>query len=577
MATYYWVGGDGTWDNANTTNWSNASGGASGFGPPTSSDTAIFDSSSGTGICTTAATASVSDVTLNSSTLGLTLGASLSMGGNFTLTAGTLSLASYTLTCYVFSSSNANTRAIAFGSGNITITANATTIWNIGIATGFSYTGTPVVNCIYAGATGTRTITNCTSGVRSTTQSVSFNITAGTDIVTVGTSYCFNLNFTGFSGTWSNTATRLAGSLVVSSSMTVTAGASIVYFDAIVGSGTQKITTNGKTLDFPIYVGTGATNPTFQLQDNCTIGSTRTFLLSSGTLDLNNLTLSTGIFSSSGTDTRSIAFGTGNITLTGNNATVCSFATVTNFSYTGTPTVNLTYAGSTGIRTIAFGSTSGATELNSLNFNILSGSDSISISTVGRVKSLDFTGFSGILLNRTIICFGSLTLSNTMTIEASTNVISFNATSGIQQITTNGVTVDKPITFNGIGGTFAFQDGLTQGSTRAFTVTNGTVQLKNGVTSTVGAFATSGTTQKFLQSTTPGSQATLSQASGTVNASYLTIQDINATGGAEWDAFTNQNNIDAGNNDGWDFGISPVVGGAEYTYSMRSFTQPRRF
>jgi hypothetical protein len=74
-----------------------------------------------------------------------------------------------------------------------------------------------------------------------------------------------------------------------------------------------------------------------------------------------------------------------------------------------------------------------------------------------------------------------------------------------------------------------------------------------------------------------GSQATLSQASGTVDVSYLTIQDINATGVATWNAYVNQQNIDAGNNDGWDFGISPVIGGAEYTYQLRSFTEMRQF
>jgi hypothetical protein len=46
MATYYWRGGSGTWNGSSTTNWSNASGGAGGFGPPTSSDAVIFDSAS---------------------------------------------------------------------------------------------------------------------------------------------------------------------------------------------------------------------------------------------------------------------------------------------------------------------------------------------------------------------------------------------------------------------------------------------------------------------------------------------------------------------------------------------------
>jgi hypothetical protein len=57
----------------------------------------------------------------------------------------------------------------------------------------------------------------------------------------------------------------------------------------------------------------------------------------------------------------------------------------------------------------------------------------------------------------------------------------------------------------------------------------------------------------------------------------LTIQDITAIGGATFNAYTDQSNVDAGNVDGWDFGISPIIGGAEYTYALRSFTQHGRF
>jgi len=46
MATYYWRGGSGTWNNVNTANWSTSSGGAGGFGPPTREDAVIFDSAS---------------------------------------------------------------------------------------------------------------------------------------------------------------------------------------------------------------------------------------------------------------------------------------------------------------------------------------------------------------------------------------------------------------------------------------------------------------------------------------------------------------------------------------------------
>jgi hypothetical protein len=47
MATYYWVGGNGTWDNVTTTNWSLTSGGSGGAGVPTSADDVVVDSSSG--------------------------------------------------------------------------------------------------------------------------------------------------------------------------------------------------------------------------------------------------------------------------------------------------------------------------------------------------------------------------------------------------------------------------------------------------------------------------------------------------------------------------------------------------
>jgi hypothetical protein len=293
----------------------------------------------------------------------------------------------------------------------------------------------------------------------------------------------------------------------------------------------------------------------------CTAAGTLT--LTTGTITLNTFTLTCGIFSSTSSSTRSIAFGTGKFNITGNNATVWTTATVTGFSYTGTPTVEFTYAGATGTRSIRHASSGGGTAANSPDFYFKSGTDTINF--LNFCKVLDFTGFSGTLLNQVRTYFGNVVYSSGMTLTAGTSATTFGSTSGTQQITTAGKTLDFPLTFNGVGGTFAFQDALTQGSTRAFTITNGTVQLKAGVTSTAGSFATSGTNQKFLQSTLAGSRATLSQASGTVSVSRLTIKDINATGGATWQAFTTNNNIDAGNNLGWDF--SSQIG--RYIYTRR--------
>jgi len=271
--------------------------------------------------------------------------------------------------------------------------------------------------------------------------------------------------------------------------------------------------------------------------------------LTLGTLSLGSSTLSCSIFQSNNTNTRTLAFGTGKITITGNATTVINVGTITGLTTTGNKQFDCTYSGATGTRGVS--SSNSLIETNAFAVNITAGTDIVSIS--GAVKDINLTGFAGTFSNATRTLYGNLTVSTGATISAGTGVTTLAATSGTQQITTNGKTLDFPLTFNGIGGTFAFQDALTQGSTRAFTITKGTVQLKAGATSTVGSFATSGTNQKYLQSTSNGVQATLSQASGTVNASYLTIKDINATGGATWNAYVTNNNINAGNNTGWDF------------------------
>jgi hypothetical protein len=301
--------------------------------------------------------------------------------------------------------------------------------------------------------------------------------------------------------------------------------------------------------------------------------------LTTGTLTLNGFTLSCGIFSSNNTNTRTIAFGsTGQITITFvSSGTAWDMRDLSNFTTSGNRQVLLTTAGAIG--TTVFHRGTGASEARAVSFKFTAASGVLTFANTNITLNLDFSTYASTtaLANSTYTIYGNLTLAATNVFTAGANAWTFAATSGTQNIITNGVTLNNPLIFNGIGGTFAFQDALTQGSTRAFTITNGTVQLKNGVTSTVGVFATSGTNQKFLQSTLAGTQATLSQASGTVNASYLTIKDINATGGATWNALWSNSNVDAGNNTGWVFGNQPIINAVEYTYKIRSFTQPRRF
>ena len=399
------------------------------------------------------------------------------------LNQGTLDLNDFDLTCNIFSSNNSNTRSIDFGTGEINLTGNNATIWGAATSTNLTYAGTPTVNCTYSGSTGTRTITS-TTGVTEAT-ALNFNISAGSDIIVATATASFkNLNFTGFSGTFNNAGRIIYGNLTYSATMTTQSGTANTIFAAT--SGTQLLTSNGITINNGFAMQGTAT---VQLQDNLTIESTRTFTLTSGTLDLSsgNRTLSCGLFSSNNSNTRAIAFGTGQIDVTGNNATVWNLTTSTNFTYTGTPTVNATYAGSTGSRNF---SSSGVTKTNAVNLNVTTGTDSVG---VGSFNDVNFTGFSGTLTNGTRNVFGNFTLSSGMTLDAGTNATTFAATSGTQELTTNGKTLDFPITIDGVGGTVELQDALTMGSTRTLTLTNGTFTT-NDYNITVGRMAfTTGT------------------------------------------------------------------------------------
>lgn len=76
------------------------------------------------------------------------------------------------------------------------------------------------------------------------------------------------------------------------------------------------------------------------------------------------------------------------------------------------------------------------------------------------------------------------------------------------------------------------------------------IRFTSGTTQTVTSFTAAGTSGKVLtiDSTTPGTAATLSKASGTVSVSFLSIQDSTATGGATWNALDSTN---VSGNTGW--------------------------
>lgn len=448
---------------------------------------------------------------------------------------------------------------------NITFSVAKTVYWNLAGSQSWSATGWATTNngtpaaANFPLAQDTATFTQAGSAGTVT-------IDAAWNIGTIQMADGVSNRTTAFTLASGTQAPVIYGNVTLFSSLTLTGTGTFSFF----GQGvTQTVTSAGIPFTQPITV--NAPSGTFKIADNLITGSNTALGLVSGTLDLNNKTLTCVAFSSASANTRSVAFGTGNITLTGNNATIWSTSTITGFTVTGTPVVNATYSGATGTRTIT---TAALSQANAISFNITAGTDTVA--GITSVKNLVLTGFAGTLSNAARTIYGNLTIPAGVTFTAGTSATTFAATSGTQTITTNGVTLDFPITINASGATVQMQDALTMGSTRALTLTNGTFQLKAGVTSTIGSLATSGTNQKYLQSTVAGSQATLSCSSGTNSVSYVTIQDINATGGATWNAFYSNGNIDAGDNVGWNFGDSPA-NVTEFGMQLRSFTQPRRF
>ena len=259
-----------------------------------------------------------------------------------------------------------------------------------------------------------------------------------------------------------------------------------------IGQGTTQILdTNTATFVPPITI--DSPSGTLQLAENTTCSASVT--LTRGTLDLNDFDLTCNVFSSTNSNTRSIDFGTGDINLTGNAATILSMGTVTGFTYSGTPTVNATYSGSTGTRAINCGVT-GVTESNALNLNITAGTDTVALSTNQSIKNLNFTGFTGTLSSSNRVLFGNLTLGTGMTSTNGTGVTTFASTLVQQNITSNGVVLGSPITCSGTQ-TVQLQDNLTMGSTRAFTLTSGTLDL-DGKTLTVGSVSTSNSNTRSI-------------------------------------------------------------------------------
>lgn len=356
------------------------------------------------------------------------------------------------------------------------------------------------------------------SAVPTASDDVFLNAASGANTVTItGSRTCLSLNCTGFTGRLDGASTPV---LTISGSQTLAAGMTISGLRFIFNAtNSRTITSNGKAAEDYEFNGVGGTWALQDAFDNSGgVFSGSSITLTNGTLNLNNFTLKTTQFISNNSNTRTIAFGTGSIEVTSSlfTPTPWDAKTITGLTVTGTPNV-ITSSSSTssfGID-ICHGNTAGGTAARAINLTSSSNLANINLGLLGSFNNIDISSAvsSANLTTEPRTIYGNLTLSTSMALGSGSGVTTFAATSGTQDITSNGKTLDFPITQDGAGGTVRLLDALTLGATRTYTLTNGTFNANNFNVS-VGAFSSSNSNTRTL---TMGSGAwTLSGTTGSV-------------------------------------------------------------
>jgi hypothetical protein len=415
MANRYWVGGTNTWNTTAGTKWATTSGGAGGATVPGAADDVFFDAASGAATVTWASGASTTVLRINCT--------------GFT---GTLATAG-------------NNKTLA-GTGTVWTSPSTCTI-----------TGTPTLTVNSTGSTAISV--TCNHASPSSSAAPNFSFTGGTYALTLSGAGFRALTFTGSSCTAS-------GSISMYQNLTLSSGGTFTSL-APTFLATASVTSVGKTLG-NTTVNTAA--GTVTLVDAMTAGTTNTTTLTAGTLALANFTLSTGIFSSSGSSTRAITFGSGNIALTSTTAatTVLSMATATNFTWTGTGGFTRNMAATA---TVVFGTTGGTTS-NAPNLTVNAGASALTITSGSYFKDVIFTGSTSTVTATPLNLAGSLTLASGGTYTSVVPTFRGSAT-----VTSNGKELGA-VTINGSGITVTLADLMAVSNLAfAFTLTQGTLNL----------------------------------------------------------------------------------------------------
>lgn len=617
----------------------------------------------GTGTLTTAGKA-FSGVTVSGAGITLTLGDALNTATRtLTVTQGTFTTNNFSVSANALSSSNSNTRTINLGSSVVSLSTTGTAI-NFGNPTNLTFNaGTSQINItgtlspdIDAGAGQTFNNVSFTSTTNTTSSSfingvnifnnltflapsssglISFefggnqtingtftcagasalrrvfiasNVSGGARALTVGTLSANDCDFRDITlaGAASPASPTRAGNCGGNSNITFPAAKTVYRVSAISGwGGVNSWATSsgggGSDNNFPLAQDTAIIDNNVSLPATLSISDYNICAIDASTRTL-SITLSVLTTSFYG----SVALGSG-ITVSGTSLVTFSGRGTMDFTSAGkTITFPITVDAPGGTFRLldaltmnaarALTHTNGTLDLNGFNLTV-----GTTYATATGTKNLTFNG-------GTLTCPAAATTA--FNNAAPTN---FTTTAGTGTGTIN-MTAATAKTF--VGGSSTYNCTLNNGGAGALTIagSNTFTTLANSVQPTSFLF-TAGTTTTLtnwningtagnlvtIGSVTAASH-TLSKASGTVSADYLSISRSNATGGAAWYAGANSTN--GGNNTGWIFtappGITAVLAASEigldifaalvtigsspqpvpgdiYLVKLRSFTERRRF
>jgi hypothetical protein len=261
------------------------------------------------------------------------------------------------------------------------------------------------------------------------------------------------------------------------------------------------------------------------------------------------------------TSTTASIFGSLNLTSLG---TLTASTQTTTFAGRGSYTV--TSAGFSWAKAITIGApsgtyaladaftTTGALTVSAGTFN--TNGQTFTAASISSTAAAATLTFGASTVNLTATAAGNIFVCTSATLNAGTsNLVIASASSNTRGISCSGRTL-ATVTYTVASSTGKLQLSVATGTTTIGTLTvgdNRALEAFSGSTIAVTNFNVAGTASNLVTITTStaASAATFSKAYGTVEADYLSVKDITATGGASWYAGDNSTNVSG--NTGWFF------------------------